>query len=181
MNIDQLYQIMPNARSRATLFINPLNAAMDEFAINTPARQAAFLAQVGHESGQLLWVRELWGPTSAQREYELPSSKAAELGNTQPGDGALFKGRGLIQITGRANYVALMMNLNIDCVQHPEVVEQPVNACRSAGWFWSAHNLNALADSGDFITITKRINGGTNGLADRQALYDVAKKVLGVE
>jgi putative chitinase len=171
MTLDQLRQIMPNAKLRAAIFIDPLNAAIDEFRINTPARQAAFLAQVGHESGQLLYVREL----ASGAAYE----GREDLGNTQPGDGVKYRGRGLIQLTGRANYVALMMALNIDCIEHPEVVEQPVNACRSAGWFWQEHDLNSLADAGDFLGITKKINGGTNGFADRQALYAVAKQVLG--
>jgi putative chitinase len=173
MMLDQLRQIMPNAKLRAAVFIDPLNSCMDEFEINTPMRQAAFLAQVGHESEQLLYVREL--ASGAAYEWR------ADLGNTQSGDGVKYKGRGLIQITGRSNYIALMMALNINCIEHPEVVEQPENACRSAAWFWSQHGLNALADAGDFLTITKRINGGTNGLADRQALYAVAKQVLGVQ
>jgi putative chitinase len=172
MTIDQLLQIMPFAKSRAALFIDPLNATMDEFEINTPARQAAFLAQVAHESGQLLYVRELASGTA----YE----GRADLGNTQLGDGVKYKGRGLIQITGRNNYAALMMALDIDCLEHPELLESPINACRSAGWFWGTHKLNQLADIPDFLTITKRINGGTNGLADRQAFYATAKQVLGV-
>lgn len=172
MNRADLLKIMPIAINRVDLFLASLNAAMGEFEISTPGRQAAFLAQVGHESGQLLYVREL----ASGAAYE----GRADLGNTQPGDGVRYKGRGLIQITGRANYIALMMALNIDCVEHPEVLETPINASCSAGWFWQTHGLNELADAGDFLLITKRINGGTNGLADRQALYAVAKQVLGV-
>lgn len=180
MTLDQLNQIMPRANSRASLFLDPLNRAMDEFEINTPARQAAFLAQVGHESGQLYYVREI----ASGRAYE----GRADLGNTQPGDGMRYKGRGLIQVTGRANYIALMMALNIDCVIHPELIEQPVNACRSAGWFWQTNNLNKWADLGDNQAVSGVVNTGSptrspdriNGLAERQALYAVAKCVLGV-
>ncbi|PRC92687.1 glycoside hydrolase family 19 protein [Solimicrobium silvestre] len=170
MDISQLQKIMPLARQRANTFLDPLIAAMSEFEINTPMRQAAFLAQVAHESGQLLYVLEL----ASGEAYE----GRKDLGNTQSGDGPRFKGRGLIQITGRTNYAAMSEALKLDCVNHPELLELPTNACRSAGWFWKNHGLNVLADSQSFITITRRINGGTNGLADRQALYAIAKKVL---
>jgi len=173
LTLQQLCSIMPEAaKLRASLFLEPLNKAMQEFGIDTPKRVAAFLAQIGHESGRLVYVKEL----ASGQAYE----GRKDLGNTLPGDGVKYKGRGLIQITGKANYVALAMALDIDCIVHPEVVEQPENACRSAGWFWKKHNLNQYADSGDFITLTKRINGGTNGLADRQALYAKAKQVLGI-
>lgn len=170
MTADQLRKIMPQAGAKADLFAGPLNGAMTEFEINTKARQAAFIAQIGHESGQLRYVREL----ASGNAYE----GREDLGNTMPGDGMKYKGRGLIQITGKANYVALMMALGIDCLEHPEVLEEPVNACRSAGWFWKTNGLNELADQGNFLVITKRINGGTNGLDDRQALWAKAKEIL---
>ncbi len=170
MTLEQLQTIMPHARRRAGLFLPWLNDAMIEFDINTLARRASFLSQVGHESGQLLYVREL----ASGAAYE----GRQDLGNTQPGDGVRFKGRGLLQITGRLNYTACMMALDIDCVERPELLELPESACRSAGWFWKAHGLNALADTGDQGRVTKRINGGTNGLADRLALFAVAQRVL---
>lgn len=170
MTLDQLNKIMPHANSRASLFLEPLTQAMKEFEINTPARQAAFLAQIGHESGQLLYVREI----ASGKAYE----GRKDLGNTQPGDGEKFRGRGLIQITGRTGYIGCMMDLDIDCVNHPELLELTENACRSAAWWWKNHGLNELADAGNFLRITKKINGGTNGLADRQALHEVAKQVL---
>lgn len=173
MNLSELQSIMPFARAQASRFLEPLNAAMSEFDINTPARQAAFLAQIGHESGQFRYVREL----ASGQAYE----GRADLGNTQPGDGQRYKGRGLIQITGRANYTACMMALDINCVLEPELLEQPTNACRSAGWFWKTRGLNELADEGRFVLITKRINGGLNGIEDRQALYAQAKQVFAVE
>lgn len=170
MNAAQLRRIYPFAGAKVDVFLAPLNAAMAEFDIITLARQASFISQVGHESGQLRYVREI----ASGAAYE----GRKDLGNTQPGDGVRFRGRGLVQVTGRANYTAAMMALDIDCLEHPELLELPVNACRSAGWFWKTHGLNELADAGDQVKVTKRINGGTNGLADRLALFEVAKRVL---
>lgn len=144
---------------------------MEEFEIDTPLRQAAFLAQIAHESGSLKYVREL----ASGGAYE----GRADLGNTEPGDGVLFKGRGLIQITGRANYRDCGQALGLDLLDDPSALEQPENACRSAAWFWYSRKLNDLADRGDFRTITKRINGGYNGYQDRLKYYERAKKVLG--
>jgi len=170
MTLVQLMAIMPYAGQRATLFLAPLNAAMAEFGINAPLRQAAFLAQVGHESGQLRYVREL----ASGAAYE----GRADLGNVIAGDGARFKGRGLLQVTGRANYAACGVALRLDLLARPELLEQTIYACRSAGWFWQSRGLNALADTGDQERVTRRINGGLNGLADRLALYQKACKVL---
>ena len=170
ITLAQLQRVMPYAHAAAARYVDPLNAAMTEFAINTTQRQAAFLAQIGHESGQFRYVRELASGAAYEGRHD--------LGNIEPGDGVRFKGRGLIQITGRLNYTGVMMDLDIDCIEHPELLETPVNACRTAGWFWQKHGLNELADAGDFERITRRINGGTNGEADRLALYAVAQKEL---
>ena len=159
---------------RAQEWADPIGAAMALWDISNPSRQAAFLAQIGHESGRLVYVRELWGPTSAQAGYE----GRADLGNTQTGDGKRFMGRGLIQITGRANYQKASDALGIDFVSSPELLQEPSNAALSAAWFWNAHGLSALADSGDFEMITRRINGGLNGYADRQALLELATDAL---
>jgi putative chitinase len=168
------------APSRAALFAPFIQAACDHYLIVEPLDVAAFLAQTGHESDHLLFTKELWGPTVAQRAYEPPSAKATELGNTQPGDGQRFCGRGLIQVTGRANYALAAVGMDLDLLDHPELLEQPEHAAMSAGWFWSNNKLSSLAIVGDFITLTRRINGGTNGLADRQTLYAAAKKALGI-
>lgn len=170
----QLQRIMPNARRQAGVFVSALNTAMAHRQINTPKRQAAFLAQVAHESGQLQYVREIWGPTAAQVRYE----GRADLGNTVAGDGFGYRGRGLIQITGRANYVACGEALGIDLVNHPELLEQPQYACLSAAWFWATKGLNTLADADKFETITRRINGGLNGQPDRLKLWAKAREVL---
>ncbi|MCF5226658.1 glycoside hydrolase family 19 protein, partial [Pseudomonas syringae] len=148
--------------------------AMSKYQIVTPLRIAAFIAQVGHESGQLRYVREIWGPTTPQRGYE----GRKDLGNTVAGDGSKYRGRGLIQVTGRANYEESGEALGLDLIDHPELLELPQHAAMSAEWFWHRAALNSLADKGDFLTITRRINGGTNGLADRQVLYARALEVL---
>ncbi len=173
ITLAQLITIMPYAKQRAEKFLAPLNAAMREYEINTPLRAAAFLAQVGHESGQLRYVREL----ASGGAYE----GRKDLGNTQPGDGPKLRGRGLIQITGRKNYTAVMMALDIDCLDHPELLELPANACRVSAWWWKDRGLNNLADIGTedaFLRITKIINGGRNGWDDRLALYRKAREVL---
>lgn len=103
---------------------------------------------------------------------------ATNLGNTQPGDGWKFRGRGLMQITGRANYAACGKALGIDLLASPELLEQPATAARAAAWFWTSRGLNALADADDIAGITRKINGGTNGLDDRRARYARAIKVL---
>ena len=159
---------------RAQTFAPFLNSAMDEFEINTPLRQAAFLAQVLHESGLCRWLVELWGPSEAQRRYE----GRLDLGNTEPGDGYNYRGRGLLQTTGRANYVKTGDALGEPLEAHPELLGTPELAARSAAWFWKSHGLNELADDNQFMTITRRINGGTNGYADRLALYEIAQPLL---
>lgn len=166
--------------ARAAQWVGALQEACDSYEISTPARAAAFLAQVGHESARLIYTLEIWGPTAAQKAYEPPSAKAKELGNTEPGDGRRFCGRGLIQLTGRANYASVAGTLCLDLLNHPELLEKPEHAARSAALFWSSRGLNELADAGDFETITRRINGGTNGEADRLALYSAAKRALEV-
>lgn len=170
----QLLRILPNAGRQAGVFVPVLNVAMSRYAIVTPQRIAAFIAQVGHESGQLRYVREIWGPTAQQAGYE----GRADLGNTVKGDGPKYRGRGLIQITGRANYAACGEALGLDLINQPELLEQPQHAAMSAAWFWSTKGLNTLADKGEFVTITRRINGGVNGLEDRLALYKKALEVL---
>ena len=170
VTLGQLQAIMPLARARAVSFLPALNATMTEFGITTPARQASFLAQLAHESGQLVYVREL----ASGAAYE----GRRDLGNVQPGDGVRFRGRGLLQITGRANYAACGLALGLDLLAQPTLLEQTVNACRSAGWFWQSRGLNALADAGDQVKVSKRVNGGTNGLAERLAYFKTAQRVL---
>ena len=173
---EQLAAIYGCPLERANKFIDSLNAAMDYYEIDTPLRKAHFLAQIGHESGRLKYTKELWGPTPAQIRYE----GRRDLGNTQPGDGQRYMGRGLIQLTGRSNYEQMSLALGADVVTNPHLVEQPHLACMSAAWFWHSRNLNEAADDDEFLLITKRINGGTNGLQDRSDLLVRAKQVLKV-
>ncbi|NUU35158.1 glycoside hydrolase family 19 protein [Pseudomonas sp. C2B4] len=174
ITVQQLLLILPNAGTKAGVFVPVLNTALQRYQIVSRMRVAAFIAQVGHESGQLRYVREIWGPTPTQAKYE----GRADLGNTAPGDAFKYRGRGLIQITGWANYAACGEALGIDLVSQPELLEQPQYACLSAAWFWASRGLNTLADAGDFDKITRRINGGQNGAAERKALYAQALKVL---
>lgn len=159
---------------RAELFAGPLAEACAQYGIDTPQRLAAFLAQIGHESGSLLYVRELADGSA----YE----GRADLGNTRVGDGKRFRGRGLIQLTGRHNYRTMTEHLQRfgapDFLQHPEALEDPRWAAMSAGDYWDTHGLNALADRGDFDGITRRINGGLNGIEDRRKRLAVATQAL---
>lgn len=170
----QLLQILPNAGRQAVFFVPVLNTAMSKYGIVNRLRISAFIAQVGHESGQLRYVREIWGPTAQQAGYE----GRADLGNTVRGDGSKYRGRGLIQITGRANYLACGEALGLDLINRPELLELPQHAAMSAAWFWSTRGLNTLSDQGNFAKITRRINGGLTGQDYRQALYDKALEVL---
>lgn len=170
----QLLQIFPNAGRNAGVFVPALNTAMNRYGIVGTARAAAFIAQVGHESGQLRYLREIWGPTAQQAGYE----GRADLGNTVKGDGSKYRGRGLIQITGRANYAQCGEALGLDLVDKPELLELPQHAAMSAAWFWKQKRLNDLADRDQFLTITRRINGGLNGIDDRLELWKTAQAVL---
>jgi putative chitinase len=184
LTAEQLDAIMPALPVSKSAALFPfLTAAIDEFAIAAPARTAAFLAQLAHESAQFRFMEEIWGPTAAQRRYEPPSTLATNLGNTEPGDGFRFKGRGPIQITGRANYRRFGGLLGLDLLADPARAAHPEVAFRIAGLFWSKKGLNELADERTddaFREITRRINGGFNGLAERQRFYAVARTVLGV-
>ncbi len=181
---DHLRAIMPGlSERRRAQFLPFLQTAMAEFAVERPARAAAFLAQLAHESGQLRFMEEIWGPTDAQRRYEPPSTLATRLGNTEPGDGKRFKGRGPIQITGRANYRRFGDLLGLDLIANPPRAAEADVAFRIAGLYWQKKGLNELADlvtADAFREITRRINGGLNGLADRERFYAAARAVLGV-
>lgn len=176
---DQLKQVMPRVTAAKLASCLPcLNEAMARFAIDTPPRIAAFVAQLAHESGEFRFMEELWGPTPAQRRYEPPDRLAARLGNTEPGDGFRFKGRGPIQITGRANYGKYGQLLGLDLLANPALAATPDVGFATAGLYWTSHKLNDLADAGDFVAITRKINGGTNGLPDRLKYYQRAQAVL---
>ncbi|WP_223505516.1 glycoside hydrolase family 19 protein [Pseudomonas sp. GL-RE-29] len=196
----QLLQILPNAGPVAGVFVSALNDAMTRFNIEGRLRVAAFLAQIGHESGQLrtlvenlnysaeglirTWPKRfnLMTATSVARKPEQIANivYASRLGNgpAVTGDGWRYRGRGLIQVTGWVNYQACGSALSVDLLSKPELLEQPGYAALSAAWFWSSNGLNELADAERFEAITRKVNGGLNGQADRLAIYKRALEVL---
>ncbi len=165
---------------RAAIFAPLIDEAARAYAIDTPRRMAAFLAQVGHECGSFRWLSEIWGPTPAQSRYE----GRADLGNTQPGDGSRFRGHGLIQATGRFNHARVRDRLRQRFADVPDFEAEPGRLCEprwatlSAADYWDMRNCNALADSGDFEALTRKINGGLNGLADRIQRHERATRAL---
>lgn len=169
----QLAAIMPRGVKRIPTFLPYINKYLAEFHIDTPLRLAHYLAQIAHESGELLYTKEL----ASGSAYE----GRKDLGNTHPGDGIRYKGRGLIQLTGRANYQAYKEYCGFDVIKTPTLLELPLGAVRSSMWFWQTRGLNKLADADDVLAVTRRINGGTNGLASRQQYLARAKKALKIE
>lgn len=164
----------------ADKWYDPVERALMEFAIASPQRAAMFLATIGHESADFRYTREIWGPTPTQERYEM----RVDLGNVKPGDGKRFMGRGLIQITGRANYAAVSRGLGVDYQSRPEDLERPPDAARASGWWWQNNGCNEIADRGDFLRLSIRVNGKNrdglpNGWADRQRRYKAAMAVLG--
>lgn len=160
---------------RVARFADPISATLNKYRITRPLRQAHFLAQIGHESGQLRYTEEI----ASGAAYE----GRRDLGNTKPGDGRLFKGRGLIQLTGRANYTDYSRTIGreAEILRTPEIIaNDPHLAADVAGWFWDRAQLNWRADQDDVRTITRRINGGYNGLSDRVQLLTNAKQALGI-
>ena len=147
-----------------------LNQYMHEFGICGRMRESAFLATVIHESGSFQYTREL----ASGRAYEWRK----DLGNVIAGDGVKFKGRGLIQITGRRNYEQISNEFGIDFVKNPHLLEEPEWAVKSACWWWQSNGLNEIADKGDFQKVTRRVNGGLTGWAERSKWYALAKSVL---
>lgn len=203
LSADILRAALPAARPTDIVkFATPLAEACAEWGIDTPLRLAAFLAQIAHESGQLRTVVENLNysaeallrvfprhfdatqATAYARQPERIGSKvyANRMGNGDEasGDGWRYRGRGLIQVTGKANYAACGTALGLDLIAQPELLEQPSPAARSAGWFWHRNGLNRQADARDIETITRRINGGLTGLEDRKAHYTRACAALEV-
>lgn len=172
IRLEQLLMAMPDAGDRAEKFLPYMNCFAKEFSINTPLRWAHYLAQTAHESGELRYTQEI----ASGKAYE----GRKDLGNTQKGDGVKFKGRGLIQLTGRANYTKYKNYCGFDVVQRPELLEKPLGATRSSMWFWKTHGLNELADTDDIKKITRIINGGTNGLESREKYLTRAKRALNI-
>lgn len=177
LTVAQLSAAVPNlARWRAVEVCDALNAVLPDTAITTTRGLAAFLAQLGHESGSFRYLVE----HASGLAYEPHTRVGAKLGNTQEGDGPRYKGRGWIQLTGRANYRAAGQALGLPLEDQPELASDVATAARVAAWYWRTRGCAPLADAGDFVALTRKINGGTNGLADRQARYARACNALGV-
>jgi putative chitinase len=172
LDLTRLNVIMPQLSPlKAVGYINQLNAAMKFNEINTPERQAAFLAQLSHESGQLKY----WEEIASGQAYE----GRVDLGNTQLGDGRRFKGRGPIQVTGRSNYRMAGADLGIDLEANPQLAATVEVGFNIAGWYWKKRGLNELSDEGtleSFRKITRRINGGYNGHEDRLRYWRLARR-----
>jgi putative chitinase len=186
-------------------WLDPLNKTFDKYQINTSKRQACFIGQTMHESGSFKFTKEnlnysakalmatwpsrfpdLATATQFERQPEKIANKvySGRMGNTEDGDGAKYIGRGLIQVTGKENYMHCGEALGIDLMANPQLLEEPHYAALSAGWFWNKKGLNALADEGtsnSFEVMTKRINGGLLGLDDRKSKIIEALKALGAQ
>jgi putative chitinase len=173
ISADDLCRIASHADpDRVNNLLPHLLLTMALYKISTPLRQAHFLAQLIHESGSFNYLEEI-----DPGDY---LEGRTDLGNTESGDGRRFKGRGLIQITGRTNYKACSEYLGIDLISHPTRLSDYDLACLSAGWFWSKNKLNEDADRDDVEMVTRVINGGLNGFDDRQHYLAMAKEVLQV-
>jgi predicted chitinase len=170
IDAEALRHVCPNLDpAQARRIADGLGEAFMRFDINTPRRAAMAVAQWGHESDHFRTATEY----ASGDDYE----GRRDLGNTQPGDGRRFKGRGRIQVTGRANYERVAQGLGLDCVNNPDLLAEPPNSELASGFWWSANGCNAICDRDDFLALTKRINGGTRGLAERQRLYALALEV----
>jgi putative chitinase len=196
----QLRNALDIPNKRAELWIDPINMTLERFKITEPIHIAAFLAQAGHESAQLSMVEENLNYSSnglrsvfskyftidQADEYAREPEKIANRvyanrmgnGDEASGDGWRYRGKGLIQITGKHNHEKCGQALGLDLIAHPELLLETINAALSAGWFWYSRGLNGLA--GDIRAVTKVVNGGTNGLDDRQRLFKLSKMALGV-
>ena len=186
---------------RADKWVPWLNMTMLTYEITTPQRQAMFLAQLAHESGSFRFVEENlnYSVEALQRVFKkyFPTDELALMYARQPekianrvyanrmgngeessGDGWKYRGRGIIQLTGKDNYAAFSLKANNNALLEPDLVAEPELAAMSAGWFWDTNGLNKLSDAGDVRAVTRRINGGFNGLADREAKYNKLITIL---
>lgn len=179
-----LAQICPRLPSgQRTRVVAALTRAFVGSSLTTAPRIAAFLAQAAHECGEFRLWEEIWGPTPSQRRYEPPSDLAKTLGNTAAGDGFRYRGRGPFMLTGRANYRAAGERLGLALEADPDRVSETDIGCRVAVDFWESTHFSALADLetvASFRVMTRRLNGGANGLAAREDYHAVARAVLGL-
>jgi putative chitinase len=152
-------------------FADALPGLCERWEIDTPTRQQHFIAQCAHESDHFATTREYASGAAYERRKD--------LGNLYTGDGKKFRGRGLIQLTGRANYAAASRALDRDFISAPDLVERFPAAADVSGWFWQTHGLNELADKDDVKAVTRRVNGGLNGLESRVAALASVRSLIG--
>ena len=201
MNTAQLAQILKMKPAKAGEWIDAINETFEKFDISTPERQACFLGQCAHESGGFtalsenlnysasslcrVWPKRFPTVTDGQNCEKNPQKIANKVyanrmgnGDEESGEGYAYRGRGLIQLTGKSNYEACGEALGVDLVENPDLVATPQYAALSAGWFWNKNKLNAYADKNDMEGLTKKINGGTHGIEDRVARTQAAIDIL---
>lgn len=212
MNLNDFQRAAGITQQRAQQWLDPLNAAMSEFFINTPLRQAGFIAQLGHESLRFTRVVESLYYRDAERlamifrsDFDLNKNRKIEPselalaqqfvgrpeatanfvyanqggnGSESSGDGWRYRGRGLIQVTLKNNYRACGQALGLDLLNNPDLLLDPVNAARSAAWYWYQHGCNAPADAANVVEVTRKINPALVGLDDRAALFEKARRAL---
>jgi putative chitinase len=199
MNADQLSKALKMPIQKATDWVEAINLTFETFGIETPEQQASFLGQCAHESANFTALTEnlnykpealckVWPKRYPTLEFAQPYHRNPEKiankvyssrmgnGDEASGDGWKYRGRGLIQLTGKSNYEAFGKAIDVDVVSDPDLVETPAYAALSAGWFWSTNRLNEIAS--DITAVTKKINGGTHGLEDRIAKTEQALQAL---
>lgn len=154
-----------------------MNRYLPVYGITDLGEVQMFLAQAAHESMGFSTMYELWGPTPAQKRYE----RRKDLGNVAPGDGFRYRGRGIFQLTGRANYRTEGEALGLPLESNPELAADPFHAVHIACKYWKRRKIGAVARRGDFVAVTRLINGGTNGIEDRRRLFDRCRKFVSKE
>jgi putative chitinase len=202
LTLEQLRAIVPTlSNDKAGEVLPNLNAAMEWAEINTPARIGGFIAQAAHESagfrifvenlnysapGLLKTFKKYFTPVLADAYARKPQKIACRVyanrlgnGDEASGDGWKYRGKGAIQLTGKENHRRCGEDFDLDLVTNPELLLLPENLFKSAAWFWKVNNINRHCDAKDLVKMTKAVNGGLNGLDDRKAYYERAKKVLG--
>lgn len=182
MEIKSLVNLVCNRAAKVS-FVKNLCDSMDKwlpiYEMNQKLRLCAFLSQCAHETGGFIFLRELGGRDYCAK-YEPGTKIGDELGNTEPGDGYKYKGHGIIQLSGRKNYALYGKLIGADLINNPDLLLIPDISVHLACEFWKQHQLNDLADKSDIASITKKINGGLNGLSERTRLYNILIKATDV-
>jgi len=204
MEVTLLMKCLPGLKlEKATMWIDPVNRAFEQFDISTPLRQCHFLGQIGHESASLSVLEENLNYSAQglmktfpayfktmdlalryQRNPQMIANRvyANRMGNGPEGSGDGWRNRGMgpIQLTGKEIRLLAGKDLGFDFIMHPESLLQPLPGMLVAGWYWHRNGLNFLADKDDVTAITKKINGGINGLSDRVYRMEICKKAMGL-